>query len=256
MSEFCDNCFKGVTHEGTPTGKWEKIGGVDCYVATPENQADTKAVVLFLPDVFGIQLPNNQLLISDFATNGFKTIGVDYFDGDPIPVEVMSPNYSGPPFDRATWFAKHGPPVAAEAVKNVIKALKAAGVEAFGATGYCYGARFVFNLAFENSIKASAVSHPSLLKVPDDLEKYLSSSKAPLLINSCTVDSQFPLESQAKANEILGDGKFGPGYKQEYFEGCEHGFAVRGDISNPKVKAGKEGAFKASVGWFKKYLVA
>lgn len=31
-------------------------------------------------------------------------------------------------------------------------------------------ARYVFNLAFENDIKVSVVSHPSLLKVPEDLE--------------------------------------------------------------------------------------
>lgn len=31
-------------------------------------------------------------------------------------------------------------------------------------------ARYVFNLAFENGIKVSVVSHPSLLKVPEDLE--------------------------------------------------------------------------------------
>lgn len=79
-------------------------------------------------------------------------------------------------------------------------------------------------------------------------------SKAPLLINSCEVDQAFPLEAQAQADAILGDGKFAPGYKREYFEGCSHGFAVRGDMSNPKVKAGKEGAFKASVEWFAKYL--
>jgi dienelactone hydrolase len=84
------------------------------------------------------------------------------------------------------------------------------------------------------------------------LQKYASDSKAPLLINSCTVDQQFPHESQAVADEILG--KFAPGYKREYFEGCTHGFAVRGDMSDEKVKAGKEGAFKATVGWFQKHL--
>lgn len=62
------------------------------------------------------------------------------------------------------------------------------------------------------------------------LQKYLATSKAPLLINSCTVDSQFPLEAQAKADAVLGDGKFAPGYKRPYWEGCTHGFAVRGDL--------------------------
>lgn len=59
----------------------------------------------------------------------------------------------------------------------------------------------------------------------------------------------FPPEAQAKADEILGNGKF-PGYKREYFPGCTHGFAVRGDMTDPLVKAGKEGAFKATVEFF------
>ena len=85
-------------------------------------------------------------------------------------------------------------------------------------------------------------------------QKYFTVSKAPLLINSCEVDRQFPLEASAKADEIFGDGNFAPGYKREYFAGCTHGFAVKGDLSKPKVKAGKEGAFKATVEWFKEYL--
>ena len=71
-------------------GKWEKIGGVDCYVATPESDYPKDKVILFLPDVFGPQLNNAQvcmvicaclrcdtnripqLLADDFASNGFK----------------------------------------------------------------------------------------------------------------------------------------------------------------------------------------
>lgn len=86
------------------------------------------------------------------------------------------------------------------------------------------------------------------------VQTYATKSTAPLLINSCTVDPKFPLEAQVQADELFGSGKFAPGYKREHFEGCSHGFAVRGDISDPKVKAGKEGAFKATVEWFKKYL--
>ena len=64
-------------------------------------------------------------------------------------------------------------------------------------------------------------------------QRYLSDSKAPLLINSCTVDQMFPLEAQAKADEILGGGKFAPGYKRPFWEGCTHGFSVRGDMVRP-----------------------
>ncbi|KAK7037582.1 hypothetical protein VNI00_011074 [Paramarasmius palmivorus] len=251
---LCDDCIKGVTHEGNPDGEWQNIGGVDCYVATPDGEYEKDRVILFLPDAFGVQLSNNQLLVSNFAANGFKSVAIDFFRGDPVPADIMSPNYSGPPFNKETWFANHGPDQIRPLIDKVINALKEDGVTRFGATGYCFGGRYTFDLAFDNIIQVSVVSHPSLLKIPDDLEKYLELSRAPLLINSCTVDAQFPLKAQAKADDILGDGKFAPGYKREYFDGCSHGFAVRGDMSAPKVKAGKEGAFKAAVVWFKKYL--
>ena len=61
-------------------------------------------------------------------------------------------------------------------------------------------------------------------------QEYAEKAKAPLLINSCETDQQFPLEAQAKADEILGGGKFAPGYERTYWDGCTHGFAVRGDM--------------------------
>jgi dienelactone hydrolase len=135
----------------------------------------------------------------------------------------------------------------------VINGLKERGITQFGATGYCFGARYVFDLAFDGVIKAAVVSHPSLLEAPADLEKF-AKTNVPLLINSCEVDEQYPAEKQKIGDEILGDGKHAPGYLRTYWEGCTHGFAVRGDISDPKVKAGREGAFKAAVEWFIKYL--
>jgi hypothetical protein len=70
------------------TGKWEKIDGVESYVATPAGDYAKDKVVLFLSDIYGPQLPNAQvslceirfirgllavqLLADDFANNGFK----------------------------------------------------------------------------------------------------------------------------------------------------------------------------------------
>ncbi|PFH50997.1 hypothetical protein AMATHDRAFT_75197 [Amanita thiersii Skay4041] len=247
---FCKDCVKGVRHEGTPSGKWEKIGGIDCYVATPTVDYPKNKVILYLADIFGIQLNNAQLLCDDFANNGFKVVAPDYFNGDFAPADAMSP---GSTWDLMQWFPNHGPQQTRPVLDAVINALKEQGVSSFGATGYCFGGRYVFDLAFDHVIDVSVVSHPSLLQVPADLEKYKQVAKAPLLINSCTVDTQFPLEAQAKADELLKD-KFAPGYKREYFDGCTHGFAVRGDLSDPKVKAGKEGAFKSAVEWFQNHM--
>ncbi|GLB43348.1 putative dienelactone hydrolase family protein [Lyophyllum shimeji] len=248
---FCKDCISGVVHEGTPEGTWKEIGGVNCYVATPTIDYPKDKAVLFLTDVFGPQLINAQLLADSFARNGFRAVVPDYLNNDPIPPDALGPNSN---FDLMKWLGSHGAEKTRPALDKVVAALKEEGVTAFGATGYCFGGRYVFDLAFDNVIKVGATSHPSLLKIPDDLEKYAATSKAPLLINSCTVDQQFPLEAQAKADEIFGNGKFAPGYKREYFEGCTHGFAVRGDLSDPKVKAGKEGAFKATVEWFLSHL--
>ena len=84
----------------------------------------------------------------------------------------------------------------------------------------------MFALAKEHITSVSIVSHPSLLQVPADIEQYRDLATAPLLINSCEVDQQFPIEKQKGTDELLGDGKFKPGYKRTYWDGCEHGFAV------------------------------
>jgi len=247
---FCKDCVKGVIHEGTPEGKIETIGGIRSYIATPTVDYPKDKAVLILTDVFGLDLVNAQLLADGYAQNGFKTIVPDILHGDPVPTNAFDPDAN---FDIGKWFGGgHDQASTRPIIDKVIEALKADGVTGFAAVGYCFGGRYVFDLAFDNVITAAATAHPSLLQVPADLEKYVASSKAPLLINSCTVDQQFPPEAQAKADEIFAG--FAPGYKREYFEGCTHGFAVRGDLSDPKVKAGKEGAFKATVEWFIKYL--
>jgi len=64
-------------------------------------------------------------------------------------------------------------------------------------------------------------------------------------LDQVTFDKSFPPEAQTKADELLGDGKYTTGYKRVHWEGYSHIFAVRGDLSDPKVQAGK-GAFKAT----------
>ena len=69
------------------------------------------------------------------------------------------------------------------------------------------------------------------------------------------MDKQYPIESQKIGDDILGGGKTETeNYKRAYFAGCVHGFAVRGDLSDPQVKEAKEQAFANTVEWFWKYL--
>ncbi|EJD07441.1 alpha/beta-hydrolase [Fomitiporia mediterranea MF3/22] len=245
---LCKDCVTGVTHEGEPTGTIEQINGVKTYVALPPaGKYETSKAVLFLPDVFGLELVNARLLADDFAKNGYQTYIPDYLNSDPITSLDGS-------VDFQAWFANHGPEQTRPSLDKVIAGLKERGIKEFGATGYCFGARYVFDLAFDNGIKVGVVSHPSLLKVPEDLEKFKATG-VPLLINSCEVDQMYPPESQKIGDDILGGGKTETEkYKREYFAGCVHGFAVRGDLSKPEVKAGKEGSFLNAIQWFHKFL--
>ncbi|KAF7966698.1 hypothetical protein HWV62_37322 [Athelia sp. TMB] len=244
--------FLGVRHEGTPTGTIETVAGVQCYVATPQGPYAREKAVLLLTDVFGMQLENSQLLADDFARNGFKTIVPDYFSGDACHKDALSGG--APWFDVRAWFARHPLGSYRAPIDSVIAQLRAEGVTRLGATGYCLGGRSVFDLAFDRAIDVAVVAHPSFIAVPDDLQRYLGLSHAPLLINSCGTDDMFPPSASAEADAILGGGRFAPGYARAHFEGCAHGFAVRGDLSDPKAKAAKEGAFEGSVEWFVRYL--
>ncbi|KAI0305247.1 alpha/beta-hydrolase [Multifurca ochricompacta] len=246
---FCENCIRGVRHEGTAEGKYEEINGIKTYVATPQGDYPKDKAILYLTDVFGLELPNNPLLADDFARNGFKVYAPDLFEGDPVPPNALNP---GSDFDLGKWlFPAHSPEHTIKRVRKVIEALKEKGITIYGATGYCYGARLTFDLAFENIITAAVISHPSLLE-PKDFDAYYEKSKAPLLLNTCEFDPLFPNDLALKADAKFAS--YAPGFQRTYWPGCHHGFAVRGDHSIPEVKAGREGSFKASVEWLIKYL--
>ncbi|KZW01097.1 alpha/beta-hydrolase [Exidia glandulosa HHB12029] len=245
---FTKECFEAVIHEGEPAGKIEQINGVETYVALPSVDYPKDKAILFLTDVFGMQLVNNKLLADAFAKNGFQTYIPDYLHGDPIPAEFPAG------FDRDAWRSRHTPEITRATLDKAIAGLKERGITTFAATGYCFGARFSFALAQENVASVISVAHASGIDITKDFDILLGQSKAPVQIHSCEVDSAFPAEACAVADEKLGGGKYAPGYDRQHWMGCTHGFAVRGDLSKPLVKAGKEGAFKGAVEWFQKYL--
>ncbi|KAH8996432.1 hypothetical protein EDB86DRAFT_2829106 [Lactarius hatsudake] len=153
----------------------------------------------------------------------------------------------GSNFDLFKWLPTHTAKHTGKRVRTVIEELKSKGITVFGATGYCYGARLVFDLAFENIIRVAVITHPSLLTT-EDLDIYVEKSKAPLLLNSCEHDELFPPALALTTDEKFSN--FEPGYKRTYWEGVHHGFATRGDLKNPVVTAAKKGAFKVIVEWF------
>jgi len=130
---FCDECFKGVRHEGVPTGKIEKINGVDTYIAVPECNYPKETALLYLPDAFGMQFVNAKLLADGFARNGFATYLPDYLNGDQISLE----GFQNRNVDIQGWLSRHGSDKTRPPLDAVIQGLQERGVTTFAATGYC-----------------------------------------------------------------------------------------------------------------------
>ena len=129
---------------GTPTGKSIKIAGKhDAYLATPpEDKAHKDVALLYIPDVIGIW-QNSQLMADQFAANGYLTIIIDVFNGDPISLNRDEG------FDFMKWLNEGSTgdnPHTKEAVDPIIvDAIKALqdeyGAKKIGALGYCFGAK-------------------------------------------------------------------------------------------------------------------
>ena len=130
---------------GESTGKAVKIAGKwDGYLATPApEKARAGAGILYLPDVIGIW-QNSKLMADQFAANGYLTLVVDLFNGDPLPVGDKPPG-----FDFMEWHNKgtggnnpHTPDAVDPIVEAAAKAMKEEyGVTKLAAVGYCFGAK-------------------------------------------------------------------------------------------------------------------
>lgn len=243
-------CTIGVKHEGNPTGKSIRVANKhDAYLATPPADKEHKgAGILIIPDVIGIW-QNSKLIADQFAANGYLTLLLDVFNGDPISLNRPES------FNFMDWLQKgsdgnnpHTKEFVDPIVEDGLKALKEEyGITKIGAVGYCFGAKYVVR-HYKNGIKVGYVAHPSFVE-----EEELAAISGPFAISAAETDSIFPAEKRHKSEEILK--KAGHPYQINLFSGVEHGFAVRCDPSVKVQKFSKEQAFLQAVAWFDEYLV-
>jgi dienelactone hydrolase len=77
----CPACFAGHINDATPTGRIEKLHGRETYIAEPKS-GNTKGIIVIIPDAFGLQFVNNQLLADHYAARGdYKVYLPDFMDG-------------------------------------------------------------------------------------------------------------------------------------------------------------------------------
>ncbi|KAB5572762.1 dienelactone hydrolase [Coniochaeta sp. 2T2.1] len=228
-----------IAHTGTPVGKEEVVdGGLTLYVSKPGCKAP-KVGVVYLTDVFGIQLAENKLLADSFARAGYLTVAPDLFNGTPAPSDLNDPS-----FNTTAFLAAHGPSVVEPLIAKAIAYLRAAGVEKVAATGYCYGGRYAFrSVGKDKGADVAFAAHPSLLEDGEIL-----AIDGPASVAAAETDSLMPPARRAQIEALLANTT--QPYQVSLYSGTSHGFGVRANVSDPEQKFGKESAFFQAVTWF------
>ncbi|KAL3959323.1 short-chain dehydrogenase reductase sdr [Purpureocillium lilacinum] len=242
-------CLEGTIHQGVSRGKWETIADVETYIATPPAGKENGNVLLYFPDVWGM-FPNGLLVMDAFADAGYLVLGLDYFRGDPVWKHRKNRHdKTNPNFDYEAWKRKHTA-FADEAVPKWVKAVSdrynGDGVK-FACVGYCFGAPYVCSELAKDTVSVGAFAHPAFLK-----EHHFENIKKPLFLSCSETDHTFDVPSRRRALDILEKG--GKTYHYQLFSGVSHGFALRGDPSDPYQRWVKEQSLAGIVNWFDYWL--
>ncbi|KAK2027149.1 dienelactone hydrolase [Colletotrichum zoysiae] len=232
-----------IAHTGTPVGEEISYNGLTQYVSKPKagwGGSNKTTGVLYLTDVFGIQLPENKLLTDSFARAGYITVAPDLFNGNPAPNDINIPG-----FNTTQFLAQHGPNVTDPIIANSIKYLREKlGVEKVAVTGYCFGGRYSFRvLADGKGADVGFAAHPSLLT--DDEIKAIT---GPASVAAAENDNLMTAARRAEVEALLS--QTGQPFSVALYGGTSHGFAVRANISDSRQKFGKEEAFFQAVRFF------
>lgn len=118
--------------------------------------------VLYLTDIFGIQLLQNRLLADSFGRAGYFVVAPDFFNGMPSTLDLVDMT----PAQQKAFLAAATPEENdAIAQKGIDYLRNVRGINRIGTTGYCFGGRYAFRAVTEGKgIKAAFAAHPSNLQ--------------------------------------------------------------------------------------------
>lgn len=185
--------------------------------------------------MFGKTLINTRLLADKYADSiGARVYIPDFFDGQDLQKQMES----NPNFDRSkavpALLEKFSPrdyqrfPSVVDEIRKVQPSAKK-----IGSIGFCWGALGSIKLgskeAGSSQVDAVAFAHPTKIEPTDfqNLEK-------PGLFMCCQHDPMFPKEKQEEAKleweKLAEKGVF---IRQSYYPFVSHGWAIKGDETNP-----------------------
>ncbi|KAF2478189.1 alpha/beta-hydrolase [Lindgomyces ingoldianus] len=234
-------CTIGVKHEGSAVGEVKKINDFRVYFSYPKDKSTHNAILL-MTDVIGMDFINVQLIADQFAANGYFVVMPDLFNGDTVKLN--------PPegFQIFEWLKSHLAPTVDPILEATLKEMRGSlGCKKIGGVGYCFGGKYVCRFLKEGKLDAGYTAHPSFV----DKEE-LEGCEGPLSIAAAETDQVFPAAKRRETEDILLNMKIP--YQINLFSDVVHGFAVKADLSNRRIKFAKEQAFLQAVHWFDEYV--
>ncbi|EMD85572.1 hypothetical protein COCC4DRAFT_27921 [Bipolaris maydis ATCC 48331] len=294
----CPDCFRGSLHTnlGQPTDKSQvlDVHGLTCYVALPPIPMANKpqSTIIYLPDAFGWQFINNQLLADAYAKEtGFRVIIPDIINGGPLnPIAMQLMDAVSEPvkgFNVWAYFKKGYTLVKllaivlpfmmrSSAYKTYPKLLEfARRVKAdlppgakLGVCGFCWGglpstllcAEPLASWSQDRLIDAHFAAHPSRLGAPKMVVDAIEKFKVPYSLAAAeedpilTPDKIENLSSTLESSFGPGDGGNGFNYEIVVYPRCQHGFAIRAKEGDEDAAICAKEAQAQAVRWFQRWL--
>ncbi|KAH7326160.1 dienelactone hydrolase [Stachybotrys elegans] len=226
-----------IRHTGKPVGKEIVNDNITLYVTG--KRSDT--AVLYLTDVFGIQLNENKLLADSFGRAGYLTVAPDLFNGTPAPSDINGT----PNFNLTDFLYHHRVEIIDPVIASVVDYIRTdLGVSKIAVTGYCFGGRYAFReIAEGKGADVAFTAHPSLVE-----ESEIEAITKPISIAFAETDDLLPADVRHEyETQLLATGE---PYYLSLYSGTQHGFGVRANVSDPEQKFAKEQAFFQAVRFF------
>ncbi|KAF3457222.1 hypothetical protein FNV43_RR01879 [Rhamnella rubrinervis] len=220
-------------------GHVEKLGGLNTYIS---GSPSSKLAIVLISDIYGYEAPNLRKLADKAAAAGFFVVVPDFFHGDPYVPE----NADRRPIP--VWLKDHGTDKGFEEAKLVIEALKSKGFSAIGASGFCWGAKVVVELAKSDFIQAAVLLHPALVTVED-----IKEVKVPISVLGAEVDHVSPPELVKQFEEVLA-AKSGVNFHVKVFPKVAHGWTMKYSVEDEEAMKKAEEAHQDMLDWFSKFV--
>ncbi|KAJ6262485.1 hypothetical protein Dda_3295 [Drechslerella dactyloides] len=272
---------KHLRTQGKPDGNFEEIGGRRTYVVPSPDGSKTKTLI-YITDMFGVELLNHQLLADTYAQGGFQVLMPDFLDGDGLPADFMGtvePKLAVQETlssvikatNQATMMATMGPKGIKhrEAVSKpkidafIAEIRKDPAVAKLGIVGTCWGGRHaILQARKDTGVDAVAALQPSYTATADwepvSVPVYLAFGENDTIVPVSSPGgalSSLPTSS-LPANDIISvlEKKTELDKEIRIFPKQVHGFTHRGDYSSDKDRLAMDEAAQAVVDWFRKYL--